>query len=49
MENFGKFMDLGLGIVKVESEEKDGLGFESLGIRVLGGFKVGVFCAICGG
>lgn len=41
MEIVEKFLDLGFGVLKVEMEEKEGLGIGSLGMRVLGGFKVG--------
>lgn len=38
-----KFLELGLRVEKEEMEEKEGLGFGSLGMRVLGGFKVWVY------
>lgn len=38
-----KFLELGLRVEKEEMEEIEGLGFGSLGMRVLGGFKVWVY------
>lgn len=38
-----KFLELGLRVEKEEMEEKEGLGFGSLVMRVLGGFKVWVY------
>ena len=43
MEIIEKFLELGFGVLKVEMEEKEGLGFGSLGMTVLGGFKVGAY------